>query len=413
MSTVAGENEREQDERDDDERDEAPEGDEAQAQGEESVDPNVPRNRAERRAIAKAARRGRTVRVGDEGAVAADGSDGSGDPLIGPNTSIGGDTPKLDDAGPKRPKVPPRTMSKGTGNAEGVPEWALGAGEWFTKNRTNAVTVLLTVVVLGGGLFGWRAYSTAREARATGAYAEALKSTFAIIAAEEPGADDPRRDLPRFRTFEERGRASLEKLRRAEQGNSSARVTPLVRLTEAGTLYQMGRYAEAKQLYLSVIGADLAGLEGRALEGLAFTLESLNDLDGAMVRYRELQNAQDGMYRDQAQFYQARLLVRRNDNARAKDVLRGVVERLGHPAASDPTAAFQGSLREQSLALLRDIDPTDPAVVQADRQREASGPSDSHEHGGPGGDPLRGLPPELREQLQKALRERGNAGGRR
>lgn len=197
---MAGENEREQDERDDDdERDEAPEGDEAQAQGEEAVDPNVPRNRAERRAIAKAARRGRTVRVGDENAVAADGSEGSGDPLIGPNTSIGGDTPKLDEAGPKRPKVPPRTMSKGTGNAEGVPRpWAVGAGDWFTKNRSsNAVTILLTVVVLGGGLFGWRAYSTSREARATGAYAEALKSTFAIIAAEEPGADDPRRDLPR------------------------------------------------------------------------------------------------------------------------------------------------------------------------------------------------------------------------
>ncbi|MFO0652638.1 MAG: hypothetical protein U0326_40860 [Polyangiales bacterium] len=51
-------------------------------------------------------------------------------------------------------------------------------------------------------------------------------------------------------------------------------------------------------------------------------------------------------------------------------------------------------------------------MVAADRQREASG--EGHEHGGrPGGDPLQGLPPELREQLQKALRERGGAGGGR
>jgi tetratricopeptide (TPR) repeat protein len=411
---VAGETEREDDERDengDEGRDEAPEGDDA-AQAEAAPDPNVPRNRAERRAMAKAARRGRSVQLADGSAVPAEGDEVSNDLLLGLNTSIGGDTPRIDDA--KRPKVPPRTISKGTGNAEGVPEWALHAGDWFTKNRSNAINVALALVLAFGGVFGWRAYNGSKQAKATNAYADALQAAFAVVTPEEPAADDPRRDVLHYRTIEDRSRAALERLRRAEQGNPSATVTPLVRLTEAGTLYQLGRYAEAKPLYLAALGGDLAGLEGRAIEGLAFTLESLNDLDGAMARYRELQNVQDGVYRDQAQFYQARVLVRRDDNARAKDLLHSVIERLGHPAASDPTAAFQSSLREQALGLLRDIDPADPAVVAADRQREAAG--DGHEHGGrPGGDrdPLQGLPPELREQLQKALRERGGAGGGR
>ncbi|MFO0652639.1 MAG: hypothetical protein U0326_40865 [Polyangiales bacterium] len=282
---MAGENEREQDERDDeDEREQAPEGDDG-AQAEAAPDPNVPRNRAERRAMAKAARRGRSAQIADPALSATvEGEEGAGDPLIGPNTSIGGETPRIDEA--KRPKVPPRTISKGTGNAEGVPEWALHAGDWFTKNRSNVVNITLAVVLVGGAIFGWRAYSVSKEARATNAYADALQAAFAVITPEEPAADDPRRDVPHFRSLEERSRTTLERLRRAEQGNTSATVAPLVRLTEAGTLYQMGRYAEAKQVYLAALGGDLAGLQGRAVEGLGFTLESLNDFDGAMARFR-------------------------------------------------------------------------------------------------------------------------------
>jgi tetratricopeptide (TPR) repeat protein len=407
---MVAENDRETDERDEDESDEG-EGTAAPAQAGEATapDPNLPRNRAERRMAAKAARRGREVKLADDAALAAAGANETpGDEgLLAPTTSIGGGMRPLAE-GEKRPRVPPRTMSKGTGNTEGVPEWALRAGDWLAQNRSQVAMAFLAAVAIVGGAFGWQAYVTRREARATQAYYDGLTAMFAAITPDELPADDPRRNLPHYRSFEARAQATLEKLRRAIRAHPNARANPLMRLSEASTLYQLGRYTEAKSAYQGVLGADLAGLEGRAIEGLAFTLESLGDLDGALARYRELQSVQGGIYRDLAQFYQARVHLRRNDEARAREMLRTVIERVGRPAASDPTAAVQTALRDQCLALLRDIDPNDPVVVQADRQREAGGDAHGDAHGN---DPMRGLPPELREQIQKMLRERGTGGG--
>jgi hypothetical protein len=119
---MASENDRDND-RDEDERDEdegdlpdiGPVKDENAA-----PDPNIARNRAERRTAAKAARRGRVAKLADDNLAVPTEVVEDPDGLMAPATSIGGGTRRLDE-GDKRPKVPPRTMSKGTGNAEGVP----------------------------------------------------------------------------------------------------------------------------------------------------------------------------------------------------------------------------------------------------------------------------------------------------
>lgn len=106
-------------------------------------------------------------------------------------------------------------------------------------------------------------------------------------------------------------------------------------------------------------GGDVAGLEAQALEGLGFTLESQGQLDAALTRFRELQDVQDGAFRDQAQFYQARVYVRKNEPERAKELLRQIVERIGRAAASDPTVTASLGLRDQAFTLLREVAPTD------------------------------------------------------
>lgn len=410
----------ERDERDDERDDEAEEAESNEASGaEETVaadDPNVPKNRAERRAAAKAARRGRVAALADgavstdDGAVGDLTGDGSG--LALPTTSLGGNPSALAEgtpgAGRRRP--PPRTMSKGTGDSEGVPEWARRIGDTLGQHRRNLTLAAVGVLVVVGASVGWQTWSTTSAAKASDAYSEALQVSTASIEPEDAPTrgDAPTRRGPVFRSMEARLRGALEKFRQVEQRYSKSRVAPLARLSEATSLYQLGRYQEARQLYQGLIGADTAGLESRVLEGLAFTLESLNDLDGAAARYRELGSTQNGAHRDLAQYYQARLFTRRNDRVHAKELLHGVIERTAHPTAADPLAASIQSLREQAIALLREIDPQDPQIIEYDRARTAGGGAEGeHGHEGGGRNPLDSLPPDLRRQLEEALRKQG------
>lgn len=404
----------ERDERDD----EAEEVESSEASGAEqsAEDPNVPKNRAERRAAAKAARRGRvavladgTTPTGDE-AIGEVSPDGSG--LMLPTTSLGGNPAALAEPAPGagRRRPPPRTMSKGTGDSEGVPEWARSIGDSLGQHRRTLTMAAAAVVVVVGSSLAWQTWRSTAAAKAADAYSEALQVSTANIEPEDAPAreDAPTRRGPVFRSMEARLRASVEKFRQVEQRYPQSRVAPLARLSEATALYQLGRYQEARQLYQGLMGADTAGLEARVLEGMAFTLESLNDLDGAAARYRELGAVQNAAYRDLAQYYQARLFARRDDRVHAKELLHGVIERTAHPTAADPLAASIQSLREQAVALLREIDPQDPQIVEYDRARAVGGGAEGeHGHEGGGRNPLDSLPPDLRRQLEEALRKQG------
>ncbi|MBL8602888.1 MAG: tetratricopeptide repeat protein [Myxococcales bacterium] len=388
----------------------------------ERPDPNTPRNRAERRMQARAARRGRTAQLSD---VADEGAqDGEGAPLdpdgglMEPTTSMGGNPRALAESagGPGRPKVPPRTMSRGTGTVEGVPEWARTAGDWLAERRGVLTAGVLVVLVAVGGALGYQKYSQSKENRAADAYSEALQVATAPIEAEPENAEQSsnRPPGPRFRTFEARLQASVEKFRQVERNFPQSRIAPVARLNEANALFLLGRYQEARQLFEGLRGADTAGLEGRVVEGIAHAYESLGNLDAAERTYRELQDVQGGTFRDEAQYSLARLALRRDQAARARELLHGVVERTRRATAADPTAAIQQELRERSVAMLREIDPTDPLVQDVDRQREQAG--GDHEHGGNalgGANPMRGLPPELQRQVEEMMRrQRAGGGGR-
>jgi tetratricopeptide (TPR) repeat protein len=404
----------ETDERDD-ETEEATAG-EAAEQATSAEDANEPKNRAERRAAAKAARRGRVAVLAD--GVPAKGDDAIGDMspdgsgLMLPTTSLGGNPTALAEAAPGtgRRRPPPRTMSKGTGDAEGVPEWARRIGDSLGQHRRTLTVAAVGVVVVVGSAIGWYNWRENAAAKAGDAFTEALAvSTANIEAGDAPAREDaPTRRGPVFQSMEARLRASVEKFRQVEQRYPGSRVAPLAKLSEATALYQLGRYQEARQLYQGMLGADLAGLEPRVLEGLAFTLESLNDLDGAAARYREFGAAQNATYRDLSQYYLARLFARRDDRVRAKELLHGVIERTAHPTAADPLSASIQGLREQAVLLLREIDPQDPQIVEYDRARAAGGGGEAghgDEHGGR--NPLDSLPPDLRRQLEEAMRKQG------
>lgn len=373
-------------------------------------EPGAPRNRAERRAVAKAARRGRQAVLADADASTA--GEASLDPnsdLIAPTTSMGGSPTALaEGVGPKRPRVPPRTMSKGTGDVEGVPEWARRFGDAFAQKRQTFIAGILVALAAFGGVYGWQTMRARKAADASDSLIQALDA-FAAIPQSGEGAEPPRHG-PTFATDEDRLRETSTRFRRVTERHGDSRVAPLARLGLASTLYLQGRYDEARPIFQSLLGVDVAGLEAQALEGLGFTLESQGQLDAALTRFRELQDVQDGAFRDQAQFYQARVYVRKNEPERAKELLRQIVERIGRAAASDPTVTASLGLRDQAFTLLREVAPTDPIILQHDRE-SAVGRPEAHEGEGhnPTGLPA-GLPPELLRQIQEQMRRTKRGG---
>jgi len=401
---------------DDADDDDASEAASASGEGDDGapkVDPNTPRNRAERRAAAKAARRGRNIQLADGAVPGTEEIDAPLDPdggLSAPTTSMGGNPRQLDEelAVGRRPRVPPRTMSKGTGTLEGVPDWARDAGEWLSVRRNTlglAIVVVLAAVVT---TVGWQRYSQAREGRAADAYAAALQVYTTPLRPEGDSADaTPAAPGPRYRTMDERLRAAVEKFRGVERSFPQSRIAPVARLNQATALYLLGRYQESKAIFQQLRGADTAGMEARVVEGIATCQEALNDLDGAMRTYRELQDMGGGSTRDEAQYALARLNLRRNDQAQARTLLRGVVERTRAAVASDPTASLQQELNERAVSMLREIAPEDPLVLEIDRQRTER---EGHGHGNDA-NPLRGLPPELLERLRGAAGRSGRVPG--
>lgn len=308
-------------------------------EGDEGEGAQQPRNRAERRQLAKQVRRGQAT---EDGEVKERDR----------NKAV------------VRPKVPPRTVTgKSTANTEEVPPWAKGLGDWLSARRTTVMAA--AAVVLIGGIGGAIAVSKTSESR--GARAEKIVDAAEIFSAEVRAADapadppgmPPRRIRP-YTDHASRARAALAAAEQAVSANADLATAPLARFERGVALYDLGRYAEAKSALESVIGADLAGLEARALEVLGFTLESLNDLPGALRRFEELARVEGEYWRDLGMFHQARVLRRQSQNDRAKDMLHRLIERADRSRPDETSGSSGRAVVEQARALLHEIAPSDP-----------------------------------------------------
>ncbi len=318
----------------------------AEAQEEARV---APRNRAERRALAKKVERGQATAEGEE--------------------------PERDrNRAAVRPKVPPRTVTgKSTANTEEIPPWARSAGEWLSARRTSVFAAAAAVVLGGVGI----SYALQARDASRGAAANGVVQTAELANAEVRGPDapadppglPPRRIRPQA-DHTARARAVLAAAEQAVAAGVDLPTAPIAKLQRGIALYDLGRFAEARSTLEPVVGASLAGLEGRALEVLGFCLEALNDLPGALRRFEELGRLEGDGWRDLGAYHQARVLRRQRQDDRAKDILRRLIERVERARPDDTAAAASRSVLEQAKGLLHEIAPEDPLG------RRESGPSD-------------------------------------
>lgn len=347
--------ERDEDQDEDEERDEdapAREPAEGEAEGDGSV-VQEPRNRAERRQLAKQVKRGQAT---------PDGEVKERDR----NKAV------------VRPKVPPRTVTgKSTANTDEVPLWAKNIGDWLSERRTTVLAAAAVVILGGAGIaYGVQKRGESRSADAIKVVEAAEASLAPVRNADDPPdpPNMPPRRIQPYADYRARATAALSAADRAAQAPADLGTTNIARLQRGVALYDLGRYAEAKTTLEGVVGRDLAGLEGRALEVLAYCLESLNDLPGALRRFEEIGRLEGDGWRDLSAYHQARVLRRQNNNDRAKDVLRRLIERIEHARPEENSTNSSRSIVEQAKALLHEIDPADPLG-----RRESGGGGDIEE----------------------------------
>jgi tetratricopeptide (TPR) repeat protein len=311
---------------------------EAAGEGDEAA-PQAPRNRAERRQLAKQVKRGQATEDGEV-------------------------KEKDRNKAVVRPKVPPRTVTgKSTANVDEVPPWVKNLGDWLSERRSQVFGGIAAAILLGAGV----AYGLNKRSTTHAADAYKVVNAAEIFVAEVRGPDappdrpgmPPRRIQP-YADYAARARAALAAAEQASQVSADLGTASIARFLRGVALYDLGRYAEAKTALEGVIGSDLAGLEPRALEALGFSLEALNDLPGALRRFEELARIEGDYWRDLGAYHQARVLRRQGQNDRAKDLLRRLIERADRSRPDESSASVARAVVEQSRALLHEIAPEDP-----------------------------------------------------
>src|SRR3954469_23487145 len=167
------------------------------------------------------------------------------------------------------------------------------AREAVTQRRrevTTTASIAIVVILVIGGVFAWRGN---RNTKATNLLASALAVAEAPVVAPPPpapGSAPPVQQPGTFRTERERLEAAVPRLQQAADAdpNTDAGITARFRL--AGSLAELGRYAEAEQRYQEVVAkAGRSSIYSRTARlGIGDAQMAQAKYDAAMTTLKEL-----------------------------------------------------------------------------------------------------------------------------
>ncbi|MSP62451.1 MAG: tetratricopeptide repeat protein [Myxococcales bacterium] len=150
--------------------------------------------------------------------------------------------------------------------------------------------------------------------------------------------------IPRFKTEKERAEATLAEVDKVAGGSSAVAHRAL--LLKAGTLFDLGRFADAEASYkkfLDQVGSD-DPLRFLAREGVGLCAEAQNKLDDALAAFKELDPKAGDFYRDRALFAQARVLMKKGDKKGAEGVYLDILKRVPKTPLKDEIETRLGAL---------------------------------------------------------------------
>jgi tetratricopeptide (TPR) repeat protein len=161
-------------------------------------------------------------------------------------------------------------------------------------------------------------------------------------AAKKAQPDD---DVPRFKTADERRKATLSELDSYLTQNRTKGPVREAELFRAGVLYDAGQYDEAVRAYgefLAESGNDQR-LRFLAREGRGYSYEAKGKFDDALGEFGKLEGETD-LYKDRAQYHQARILEKKGDVAGAQKLLKAILDK-------NPTSTLRDDISNRLAAL--------------------------------------------------------------
>lgn len=172
------------------------------------------------------------------------------------------------------------------------------AREFYARHRPPVLAALAVVVVVGGGGLGYRVWSSARDARAGAALAEAMVIVDARVQPPPPpGTTAPGEPAGQpagtYPTEKARLEAALPKLLAAADGHEGTSAGRLARFHAAAALVGLGRYDDAIAQYGRVAtGRDM--LATSAALGKAEAQVRAGKFEEAIAGFRAVSAVKDG-----------------------------------------------------------------------------------------------------------------------
>lgn len=305
---------------------------------------------------------------------------------------------------------PKRTVAVAS-DADPLIERTTKLSDWAKKNQkvVQMVGAAITVALLG--VAGFLYYDHKRETDASVILTKAIDVQGAKIG--EPKKDDEDEDAPKetyYKTYDDRRAAALKDYQEVESKFPGTGAAILARLAEGSLLLDKKDPDKALVAFNDVKGSALAAadteVKGRSLEGVGFAYEMKavitpaekdKDLDAALQAFKDMENAADVKgFKEMAMYHQARVLMAKGDNPKAKEILLSLKERLDKPedplAAGLPAAPTYPYLKDLAMDRLREIDPT-----SAPKKAPPMGMGGPHGGGGPNN--------MSQEQIQKLIEQ--------
>ena len=227
----------------------------------------------------------------------------------------------------------------GTGPDEFVTFWGR-AYEALEPHFRQVAIGLLTAVVVVIGVWIFTYYRDLGREEASEMFSRAVRIYEGdLLPVDAKDAKEPDKksedDTPRFKTAEERAKATLDELAKLEKQHGSARVTSEAQAFRAGVLYDLGKFDKAKYDESRAVAEKFAGsasqddpLRAIALEDQGLALEDKGQLDEAIAAYKESEQKGGDFYRERALYDQARVLVKKGDRDGAKKVYKQILDKM-------------------------------------------------------------------------------------